>query len=208
MEDKPLATCGIFRIQHVLGIFRFYYMVGEPYHGGDFMTLTQRAKEQQVPMTEDRWGWPKYPASIAILSDMFARFLSFLRYVHVCPHFSGHMLVLLTGTIQIGTSNHGQWSQRFFTAPENVWSLRPPNPLHILHLRDITALGAKCFPLHWLESTFEQRTPKDVNVWRNNILLWITQMFLFSQIKRQTKDEHHMQATNSFPENKVKIRMK
>ena len=27
-------------------------MVGEPYHGGDFMTLTQRAKEQQVPMTE------------------------------------------------------------------------------------------------------------------------------------------------------------
>ena len=29
-------------------------MVGEPYHGGDFMTLTQRAKEQQVPMTEER----------------------------------------------------------------------------------------------------------------------------------------------------------
>ena len=33
-------------------VLRFYYMVGEPYHGGDFMTLTQRAKEQQVPMTE------------------------------------------------------------------------------------------------------------------------------------------------------------
>ena len=27
-------------------------MVGEPYHGGDFMMLTKRAKEQQVPMTE------------------------------------------------------------------------------------------------------------------------------------------------------------
>ena len=31
-------------------------MVGEPYHGGDFMTLTQRAKEQQVPMTEELGG--------------------------------------------------------------------------------------------------------------------------------------------------------
>ena len=31
---------------------RFYYMVGEPYHGGDFMSLTQQAKEQKVPMTE------------------------------------------------------------------------------------------------------------------------------------------------------------
>ena len=31
-------------------------MVGEPYHGGDFMTLTQRAKEQQVPMTEEPLG--------------------------------------------------------------------------------------------------------------------------------------------------------
>lgn len=32
---------------------RFYYMVGEPYHGGDFMTLTQRAKDQRVQMTEE-----------------------------------------------------------------------------------------------------------------------------------------------------------
>ena len=28
-------------------------MVGEPYHGGDFMTLTQRAKDQRVQMTEE-----------------------------------------------------------------------------------------------------------------------------------------------------------
>ena len=32
-------------------------MVGEPYHGGDFMTLTQRAKDQRVQMTEEsRFG--------------------------------------------------------------------------------------------------------------------------------------------------------
>jgi len=45
-------------IAQVIELFydsQFYYMVGEPYHGGDFMTLTQRAKEQQVPMTENWW---------------------------------------------------------------------------------------------------------------------------------------------------------
>ena len=31
-------------------------MVGEPYHGGDFMTLTKRAKEQGVQMTEEPLG--------------------------------------------------------------------------------------------------------------------------------------------------------
>ena len=31
-------------------------MVGEPYHGGDFMTLTQRAKDQRVQMTEEMLG--------------------------------------------------------------------------------------------------------------------------------------------------------
>lgn len=45
-------------IAQVIELFydsQFYYMVGEPYHGGDFMTLTQRAKDQRVQMTEDWW---------------------------------------------------------------------------------------------------------------------------------------------------------
>eukprot|EP00933_Yihiella_yeosuensis_P010639 TRINITY_DN11737_c0_g1_i1.p1 TRINITY_DN11737_c0_g1~~TRINITY_DN11737_c0_g1_i1.p1 ORF type:complete len:621 (+),score=115.38 TRINITY_DN11737_c0_g1_i1:39-1865(+) len=32
-----------------------YYMVGEPYHGGDLMTLKQKARAQKVDLTEDWW---------------------------------------------------------------------------------------------------------------------------------------------------------
>jgi len=34
---------------------QFYFMVGEPYGGGDFMTLTEKARNQGVAMTEDWW---------------------------------------------------------------------------------------------------------------------------------------------------------
>ncbi|CAE7241387.1 cmk-1 [Symbiodinium sp. CCMP2456] len=57
-EFQTLQLLAHDNIAQVFEIFQdaqFYYMVGEPYHGGDFMTLTQRAKEQQVPMTEDWW---------------------------------------------------------------------------------------------------------------------------------------------------------
>lgn len=57
-EFQTLQLLAHDNIAHVTELFQdsqFYYMVGEPYHGGDFMTLTQRAKEQQVPMTEEWW---------------------------------------------------------------------------------------------------------------------------------------------------------
>ena len=102
-------------MQHPRGCgIRFYDMVGEPYHGGDFMTLTQRAKEQQVPMTEEplggKMGKAKIPGIFFVVDYwilliitrywwiiggwlvddwifwIIARFLSLLWYVYVCPH--------------------------------------------------------------------------------------------------------------------------
>ncbi|CAJ1336628.1 unnamed protein product [Effrenium voratum] len=57
-EFQTLQLLAHDNIAQVFEIFQdgqFYYMVGEPYHGGDFMTLTPRAKEQGVSMTEDWW---------------------------------------------------------------------------------------------------------------------------------------------------------
>lgn len=46
------------RIARVFALFQdaqFYYMVGEPYFGGDFMTIKERAQEQGVALTEQWW---------------------------------------------------------------------------------------------------------------------------------------------------------
>eukprot|EP00931_Biecheleriopsis_adriatica_P038214 TRINITY_DN21911_c0_g1_i2.p1 TRINITY_DN21911_c0_g1~~TRINITY_DN21911_c0_g1_i2.p1 ORF type:complete len:644 (+),score=127.87 TRINITY_DN21911_c0_g1_i2:174-1934(+) len=50
-----LAHDNIAQVSEIFQDSQYYYMVGEPYHGGDFMTLTKRAKEQSVQMTEDWW---------------------------------------------------------------------------------------------------------------------------------------------------------
>lgn len=55
-EFQTLQTLACERIAVVYELFQdpqFYYMVGEPYHGGDFMTLKSRARSQGVVMTEN-----------------------------------------------------------------------------------------------------------------------------------------------------------
>jgi len=54
-EFQTLQQLGCERIARVFELFQdtqFYYMVGEPYHGGDLMTLKPRAQAQGVAMSE------------------------------------------------------------------------------------------------------------------------------------------------------------
>lgn len=50
-----LAHDAIANVFEVFQDSQFYFMVGEAYSGGDFMTLTERATEQGVAMTEGWW---------------------------------------------------------------------------------------------------------------------------------------------------------
>jgi len=55
MALKNLACEEVAQVFELFMDQQFYYMVGEPYYGGDLMTLTERAVAQRVPMTESWW---------------------------------------------------------------------------------------------------------------------------------------------------------
>lgn len=57
-EFKTLQNLECDRIAKVFELFQdstFYYMVAEPYFGGDFMSLVHRATSRKVPLTEQWW---------------------------------------------------------------------------------------------------------------------------------------------------------
>lgn len=57
-EFEAMKLCACDRVAAAFEIFhdnQFYYMVGECYHGGDFMTLKIRARAEQVDMNEVWW---------------------------------------------------------------------------------------------------------------------------------------------------------
>merc|ERR1719436_1095592 len=55
-EAMRLVGCkSIARTYELFQDAKFYYMVNEPYYGGDFQTLRTRAQAQGVSLTEDWW---------------------------------------------------------------------------------------------------------------------------------------------------------